>query len=98
MERPTLSINAMGAAPEPPSPESSVKKSGETPRSLIFCIRWSSQPKPPTTVFRPTGFRVICFTLSMKSSSSSLLLISGWRVGLIESSPTAIPQWLRFPG
>ena len=60
-DKPTLSINAIGEAPAPPSPPSTVIKSGaeSTPRTLTSFRKPSSHLMCPITVLKPTGFLVI---------------------------------------
>ena len=77
--KPTLSISDIGAAPVPPSPPSTVIKSGadSSPRSLINTHNSSNHCVELMTVLNPTGFPDTVRIRSIISNNSAGELISG---------------------
>jgi hypothetical protein len=54
--------------------------------------------QPPMAVLIPTGLPVTSRTRNTMSSNWSMLVISGWRLGESESSPSGMPRMRAISG
>mmetsp|Transcript_14735 Transcript_14735/g.41489 ORF Transcript_14735/g.41489 Transcript_14735/m.41489 type:complete len:206 (-) Transcript_14735:1099-1716(-) len=89
---PTRLLNSGGAAPVPPSPPSTVMKSGWTPSCSIACTRAANSSRRPTHSLKPTGFPPDSFlSLVMKLQRPRGPSNAEWVAGELHVCPTSMP-------